>query len=134
MAKKKNSNGKAGAGAAKKSNGTNPSNGTPTVEVAGTPTVDNLNGGNVKSTVTKVITKTTIVNDDGAIHISDIAFYSFVAILLLYFLTTAYVIRLQSIQEYGPVIHEFDPYFNYRATEVSFLNSFSMLLMIISAK
>ena len=31
----------------------------------------------------------------------------------------AYKIRMQSIEEYGPVIHEFDPYFNYRATEVS---------------
>ena len=33
--------------------------------------------------------------------------------------STAYVIRLGAIREYGPVIHEFDPYFNYRATEVS---------------
>jgi hypothetical protein len=32
--------------------------------------------------------------------------------------TTAYNIRLGAINEYGPVIHEFDPYFNYRATEV----------------
>lgn len=31
----------------------------------------------------------------------------------------AYSIRLYAINEYGPVIHEFDPYFNYRATEVS---------------
>ena len=30
----------------------------------------------------------------------------------------AYTIRLRAIQDYGPVIHEFDPYFNYRATEV----------------
>jgi dolichyl-diphosphooligosaccharide---protein glycosyltransferase len=33
-------------------------------------------------------------------------------------LWSAYKIRLQAIEEYGPVIHEFDPYFNYRATEV----------------
>lgn len=32
---------------------------------------------------------------------------------------TAYDIRLAAIKEYGPVIHEFDPYFNFRATEVS---------------
>jgi hypothetical protein len=32
---------------------------------------------------------------------------------------TAYKIRMGSIEEYGPVIHEFDPYFNFRATEVS---------------
>ena len=31
----------------------------------------------------------------------------------------AYKIRLHAIEEYGRVIHEFDPYFNYRATEVS---------------
>jgi dolichyl-diphosphooligosaccharide--protein glycosyltransferase len=30
----------------------------------------------------------------------------------------AYHIRMGAINEYGPVIHEFDPYFNYRATEV----------------
>ena len=29
----------------------------------------------------------------------------------------AYEIRLYAIEEYGRVIHEFDPYFNYRATE-----------------
>lgn len=32
----------------------------------------------------------------------------------------AYRIRMSAIDEFGPVIHEFDPYFNYRATEVSF--------------
>lgn len=31
----------------------------------------------------------------------------------------AYHIRLYAIKEYGRVIHEFDPYFNYRAAEVS---------------
>lgn len=30
----------------------------------------------------------------------------------------SYRIRMSAIDEYGPVIHEFDPYFNYRATEV----------------
>ncbi len=30
-----------------------------------------------------------------------------------------YRIRMGAIDEFGPVIHEFDPYFNYRATEVS---------------
>jgi len=29
----------------------------------------------------------------------------------------SYRIRMSSIDEYGPVIHEFDPYFNFRATE-----------------
>lgn len=35
------------------------------------------------------------------------------------FSSAAYTIRLGAIREYGRVIHEFDPYFNYRATEVS---------------
>ena len=30
----------------------------------------------------------------------------------------AYRIRMGAIDEFGAVIHEFDPYFNYRATEV----------------
>jgi dolichyl-diphosphooligosaccharide--protein glycosyltransferase len=33
---------------------------------------------------------------------------------------TAYEIRMGAINEFGAVIHEFDPYFNFRATEVSF--------------
>ena len=33
----------------------------------------------------------------------------------------AYNIRMYAINEYGRVIHEFDPYFNYRAAEVSIL-------------
>ena len=36
------------------------------------------------------------------------------------FLSNAYKIRLQAIEEFGPVIHEFDPYFNWRATQVRF--------------
>ncbi|KAI2490642.1 Oligosaccharyl transferase STT3 subunit [Fragilaria crotonensis] len=39
---------------------------------------------------------------------------SYVAYRILWW---SYKIRLQAIEEYGPVIHEFDPYFNYRATE-----------------
>lgn len=31
----------------------------------------------------------------------------------------SYKIRMNAIEEFGPVIHEFDPYFNFRATEVS---------------
>jgi dolichyl-diphosphooligosaccharide--protein glycosyltransferase len=34
----------------------------------------------------------------------------------------AYDIRLMAIKEYGRVIHEFDPYFNYRATEYLWAN------------
>jgi dolichyl-diphosphooligosaccharide--protein glycosyltransferase len=38
----------------------------------------------------------------------------------------AYRIRMGAIDEFGPVIHEFDPYFNYRATEVRFQRSISL--------
>ena len=30
----------------------------------------------------------------------------------------AYSFRLFAIKEFGPIIHEFDPYFNWRATQV----------------
>eukprot|EP00571_Detonula_confervacea_P013550 CAMPEP_0172310290 /NCGR_PEP_ID=MMETSP1058-20130122/11401_1 /TAXON_ID=83371 /ORGANISM="Detonula confervacea, Strain CCMP 353" /LENGTH=957 /DNA_ID=CAMNT_0013023083 /DNA_START=116 /DNA_END=2989 /DNA_ORIENTATION=+ len=39
-----------------------------------------------------------------------------------FFLQNAYAIRLQAIQEFGPVIHEFDPYFNWRATQYLYDN------------
>jgi len=38
-------------------------------------------------------------------------------IVLAWFLWAAYEIRLYPIQQYGYIIHEFDPWFNYRATE-----------------
>ena len=49
----------------------------------------------------------------------NLAWFGAVAYALLLFLINAYVIRMQAIDEYGPVIHEFDPYFNWRATQVS---------------
>lgn len=39
-----------------------------------------------------------------------------------FFLQNAYNIRLQAINEYGRVIHEFDPYFNWRATQYLYDN------------
>ena len=37
--------------------------------------------------------------------------------LIAWILYQAYVIRLYAIQNYGLVIHEFDPWFNFRATQ-----------------
>jgi len=34
-----------------------------------------------------------------------------------WFLYAAYEIRMYPIKDYGYIIHEFDPWFNYRATE-----------------
>lgn len=39
------------------------------------------------------------------------------AIFLLYFAYAAYDIRLHAIRTFGYIIHEFDPWFNYRAAE-----------------
>ena len=39
--------------------------------------------------------------------------------LFNYFIQVSYRIRLLAIVDFGTVIHEFDPYFNFRATEVS---------------
>jgi hypothetical protein len=49
---------------------------------------------------------------------------AFVALfqILFRFCREAYEIRLHAINEYGRVIHEFDPYFNYRATEYLWAN------------
>eukprot|EP00924_Labyrinthula_sp_SR-Ha-C_P005826 maker-scaffold_14-snap-gene-6.51-mRNA-1 protein AED:0.04 eAED:0.04 QI:0/0.33/0.42/1/0.66/0.57/7/762/737 len=44
--------------------------------------------------------------------------YFFIAIAgFIYAGITAYQIRLFAVQDYGKVIHEFDPWFNYRSTE-----------------
>jgi len=43
-----------------------------------------------------------------------LAISSYVLYKIIYW---SYKIRMQAIEEYGLVIHEFDPYFNYRATE-----------------
>ena len=51
----------------------------------------------------------------GWVWVSTAAYAIFVII------KNAYQIRMGAIDEYGPVIHEFDPYFNFRATEVSVL-------------
>ena len=32
-------------------------------------------------------------------------------------LSSAYYIRMYAINDYGPIIHEFDPWFNFRATQ-----------------
>lgn len=39
------------------------------------------------------------------------------AIILVWILWTAYTIRLHAVKVYGRVIHEFDPWFNFRATD-----------------
>jgi len=55
----------------------------------------------------------------------SIPFYTLASMTLLYFLSSAYNIRMTAIRSVGTVIHEFDPYFNYRATEYLYYNGIS---------
>jgi len=68
------------------------------------------NGGSVRSTSSEK------KEDDGFLYRA--VRNTVVAYLFYWCCATAYQIRLQAIEEFGPVIHEFDPYFNFRATEV----------------
>jgi dolichyl-diphosphooligosaccharide--protein glycosyltransferase len=59
----------------------------------------------------------------------DLILHSVAVVVLLQALyrccQEAYKIRLYAIEEYGRVIHEFDPYFNYRATEYLWANGWN---------
>lgn len=48
-----------------------------------------------------------------------------------FFILMAYNIRLISIREFGTVIHEFDPYFNFRATEVRKLTTVMIVALLL---
>lgn len=47
----------------------------------------------------------------------SLVLWSITLLGMAYACQRAYTIRLKAIQDYGLVIHEFDPWFNYRATE-----------------
>ncbi|KAL3810100.1 hypothetical protein ACHAXA_010924 [Cyclostephanos tholiformis] len=55
-------------------------------------------------------------------YLINLAWFGAILYGIFYFLGHAYQIRLQAIKEYGPVIHEFDPYFNWRATQYLYDN------------
>lgn len=55
--------------------------------------------------------------------LGNLVYCSIIGAAVYYICTCAYKIRLHAIEEYGPVIHEFDPYFNWRATEVSIMKN-----------
>ena len=55
---------------------------------------------------------------DSTTNVVVLSIFAVLALQVLYRVSVeAYNIRMYAIEEYGPVIHEFDPYFNYRATE-----------------
>ena len=47
----------------------------------------------------------------------EMALHGVRLVLIALFLNIAFTFRLHAINEYGRVIHEFDPWFNFRATE-----------------
>eukprot|EP00804_Cyclotella_cryptica_P029379 CCRYP_013323-RC/>CCRYP_013323-RC protein AED:0.03 eAED:0.03 QI:284/1/1/1/1/1/4/922/822 len=55
-------------------------------------------------------------------HLFSLVWMGAVLYGVAFFLQNAYNIRLQAINEFGPVIHEFDPYFNWRATQYLYEN------------
>lgn len=60
---------------------------------------------------------------DSTSNVVVLSILAVVALQVLYRVSVeAYNIRMYAIEEYGPVIHEFDPYFNYRATEYLYQN------------
>jgi dolichyl-diphosphooligosaccharide---protein glycosyltransferase len=53
--------------------------------------------------------------------------------VMYYICREAYTIRLYAINEFGRIIHEFDPYFNYRATEVWMMNGIWVFFVLAVA-
>mmetsp|Transcript_27897 Transcript_27897/g.41292 ORF Transcript_27897/g.41292 Transcript_27897/m.41292 type:complete len:943 (-) Transcript_27897:232-3060(-) len=56
-------------------------------------------------------------SDAGTRYLFNFVYFGAVVYCAGYFIKSAYNIRLHAIKEYGLVIHEFDPWFNFRATQ-----------------
>jgi len=61
-------------------------------------------------------------NDDSASSFTSMCTFGIFIYAAYYAFDMAYRIRLGAIESFGTVIHEFDPYFNYRATEYLYYN------------
>ena len=68
-----------------------------------------------RETTTTSEAASEISSDDSFYGLAWISICGYLVYRIIYY---SYRIRMAAIDEYGPVIHEFDPYFNYRATEV----------------
>lgn len=62
-------------------------------------------------------------------YLINLVWFGAVLYGIKHFLHQAYIIRMQAIEEFGPVIHEFDPYFNWRATQVCCLYVYIFILV-----
>lgn len=62
------------------------------------------------------------------LYYANYAFGLLQVIGMLLVFSKAYNIRLHAVNEYGAVIHEFDPYFNFRATEYLVANGWNKFI------
>jgi len=67
-------------------------------------------------------TKSTNDNVSNLQIVFSLIYYALLTNVLVYIVHLSYRIRLIALKEYGNVIHEFDPYFNYRAAEYLYAN------------
>jgi len=68
----------------------------------------------------KKITQSEI--DSNSKHLSQLVWIGFILYVVYTASKIAYDIRMNAINDFGPIIHEFDPYFNWRATEYLYEN------------
>jgi len=78
------------------------------------PVVD---GSNKLSSTSTSSSEDNLAEASAEDSIYGLAWISVCAYSIYRIIYYSYRIRMSAIDEYGPVIHEFDPYFNYRATE-----------------
>jgi hypothetical protein len=84
-----------------------------------TSTTPKDDDANTNDPSTSSNSNSTSSSTDTQMELHDYVWVAAAVFVLYKVLATAYDIRLTSIKEYGTVIHEYDPYFNFRATEVS---------------
>mmetsp|Transcript_42041 Transcript_42041/g.101065 ORF Transcript_42041/g.101065 Transcript_42041/m.101065 type:complete len:160 (-) Transcript_42041:2986-3465(-) len=107
--------------------------GSSTTKAAAAPTGVNASKKHAATAITQGQQGTDTTADGKNVDLPASQYlYSWVVYGLCVYLTfvilyNAYKVRMHAIKEYGPVIHEFDPYFNYRATEVRFVITSSVV-------
>lgn len=60
----------------------------------------------------------TTLKDDNSQQIISSVWLSFIGYVIFITVKTGYELRVFAIEEFGPIIHEFEPYFNLRTAEV----------------
>ena len=96
----------------------NPTNASNSKHVTHANTTHN-NHNNHNNNINHNNTATILLPNEKEVTIGSILRLTLFLITINYFLQVTYRIRLLAIVDFGTVIHEFDPYFNFRATEVS---------------